>query len=267
MRWNTARARGASPLPCRRLPAGSGRTGGTGRTGRPTASAAGRASPRPGKSAALPAVKSSMARRRSASLSEKRRIASRAAPISCSVTSPSLLATWPMTWNVASKNERRSSAGSPRLAPSPACRRCARPTASGPLEPAGPALCRDVELVPEHQADDGAEQAAADDVAEDRADDLAVPACQHFALRGAAHARESLQCMLTAPAVPPCLRSRPNLPFPQQRRPAVPRRCTSRTSRASSASTRARCATSTRSRAIRATCSSSRPTASVHSTS
>ena len=65
-----------------------------------------RASPRAESRRACRSVKRSIARAPSASFSEKRRIASRAASISCSVTRPSALATWPMTWNVARKNAR-----------------------------------------------------------------------------------------------------------------------------------------------------------------
>ena len=65
-----------------------------------------------GKSGRLPSVKYSIARRTSASLSEKRRIAARAASISCSVTRPSDFATCPMTWKVARKNAALSSCGS-----------------------------------------------------------------------------------------------------------------------------------------------------------
>ena len=58
--------------------------------------------------------------------------------------------------------------------------------------PTPTALAGDVELVAQHEPDDGAQQPAADDVAQDRADDLAVPAFEH--VRGAVPlSRESLQ--------------------------------------------------------------------------
>ena len=98
--------------PAARSAAGSARTCGAGRPAPPPSGAGVERAISSGNPAALPCVNSSMARRRSASPSENRCIAARAASISCSVTRPSLLATCPMTRNVVSKKARLSVAGS-----------------------------------------------------------------------------------------------------------------------------------------------------------